>query len=180
MGTLQAIETQYKDYRFRSRLEARWAVFFDALGLDWNYEPEGYNLGEAGYYLPDFWLPLPTIEYLSAGFFIEIKGVKPTEEYLDKLRVLSVQSKHSVWCFVGEPGKQHRFIAHNSGRGGWQENYECEGCHMDSFTFDLSCTFARFWTCGINQPPKKCNVDYAIRAARSARFEHGETPQVRR
>jgi hypothetical protein len=25
----KAIETHYKGYRFRSRLEARWAVFFD-------------------------------------------------------------------------------------------------------------------------------------------------------
>jgi hypothetical protein len=30
---LQAIETFYRGYRFRSRLEARWAVLFDALGI---------------------------------------------------------------------------------------------------------------------------------------------------
>lgn len=54
---MKAIETQYKGYRFRSRLEARWAVFMDALGLRWEYEVEGYDLGEQGYYLPDFWLP---------------------------------------------------------------------------------------------------------------------------
>lgn len=52
--TIKAIETTYKGYRFRSRLEARWAVFFDALGVRWEYEPEGYDLGEAGWYLPDF------------------------------------------------------------------------------------------------------------------------------
>lgn len=51
---MKAIETRYKGYRFRSRLEARWAVFFDALGIKWEYEPEGYDLGEAGWYLPDF------------------------------------------------------------------------------------------------------------------------------
>jgi hypothetical protein len=28
--TIQAIETVYRGHRFRSRLEARWAVFFDA------------------------------------------------------------------------------------------------------------------------------------------------------
>ena len=56
---IEAIETQYKGYRFRSRLEARWAVFFDALGLSWEYEPEGFDLGEHGWYLPDFrvWTP---------------------------------------------------------------------------------------------------------------------------
>lgn len=54
---IQAIETQYKGYRFRSRLEARWAVFFDALNIEWEYEKEGYDLGKTGWYLPDFWLP---------------------------------------------------------------------------------------------------------------------------
>ena len=55
--TIKPIETQFKGYRFRSRLEARWAVFFDALGIQWEYEKEGYDLGELGWYLPDFWLP---------------------------------------------------------------------------------------------------------------------------
>ena len=56
VGTLKAIETRYKGYRFRSRLEARWAVYFDTLGYEWEYEKEGYDLGDAGWYLPDFWL----------------------------------------------------------------------------------------------------------------------------
>jgi hypothetical protein len=43
---IKAIETRYKGYRFRSRLEARWAVFFDALGVEWEYEKEGFDLGE--------------------------------------------------------------------------------------------------------------------------------------
>lgn len=50
---MKAIETVYRGYRFRSRLEARWAVFFDALGLEWEYEPEGFQIGNS-YYLPDF------------------------------------------------------------------------------------------------------------------------------
>ena len=55
---IRAIETRYKGYRFRSRLEARWAVFFDALDLKWEYEPEGF-VTDAGPYLPDFrvWTP---------------------------------------------------------------------------------------------------------------------------
>jgi len=31
MSVPQVIETEYKWYRFRSRTEARWAVFFDTL-----------------------------------------------------------------------------------------------------------------------------------------------------
>jgi hypothetical protein len=53
----KAIETCYKNYRFRSRLEARYAIFFDALGVQWEYEPEKYDLGQLGSYLPDFYFP---------------------------------------------------------------------------------------------------------------------------
>ncbi len=56
MAAIKAIETQYKGYRFRSRLEARWAIFFDFSGIKWYYENEGYELS-SGWYLPDFWLP---------------------------------------------------------------------------------------------------------------------------
>jgi hypothetical protein len=36
------------------RLEARWAVFFDALGIRYEYEKE-FDLA-CTHYLPDFWL----------------------------------------------------------------------------------------------------------------------------
>lgn len=51
--TLKPIETRYKGYRFRSRLEARWAVAFDAMEFRWAYEPEGFTTPFGGY-LPDF------------------------------------------------------------------------------------------------------------------------------
>jgi len=54
---IKPIETVYNGYRFRSRLEARWAVFFDALGVKYQYEPEGLDLGTFGWYLPDFYVP---------------------------------------------------------------------------------------------------------------------------
>ncbi len=46
MGTTatNAIETHYAGCRFRSRLEARWAVFFDAIGIEWQYEPQGFEI----------------------------------------------------------------------------------------------------------------------------------------
>lgn len=46
MRELKAIQTEYKGYLFRSRLEVRWAVFFDACGMEWEYDPEGYDLGD--------------------------------------------------------------------------------------------------------------------------------------
>lgn len=57
--THRAIQTIYRGYRFRSRLEARWAVFFETLGLKWEYEPEGFELGDGFRYLPDFRVTYP-------------------------------------------------------------------------------------------------------------------------
>ena len=56
-GEIKAIETRYKGSRFRSLTEARWAVLFDALGIEWVYELEEYTLPDPfGPYLPDFYL----------------------------------------------------------------------------------------------------------------------------
>lgn len=73
---VRAIPTRYKGYHFRSRLEARWAVFFDAIGLEYQYELQGFEVGfdhtsEGGpgcsRYLPDFYLP-------DSKVWVEIKG----------------------------------------------------------------------------------------------------------
>ena len=68
----RAITTSYRGYRFRSRLEARWAVFFDEMGIGWMYEPEGYVIGGKRY-LPDF--------LLECGTWVEVKG---SEEWMSK------------------------------------------------------------------------------------------------
>lgn len=36
---IKAHPTEYSGVRFRSRLEARWAAFFDLIGWKWEYEP---------------------------------------------------------------------------------------------------------------------------------------------
>lgn len=80
--TLKAIDTHYNGYKFRSRLEARWAVFFDALGIKYEYEKEGYDLGDGLYYLPDFYLP-------ESNEFVEIK---PLNKY----------TPPKAWYFAGK------------------------------------------------------------------------------
>lgn len=74
---MRAIETRYKGYRFRSRLEARWAVFFDALGIEWEYEPEGYELSDGERYLPDF--------ELRNGPYRSLYEIKPHGSQSDKM-----------------------------------------------------------------------------------------------
>lgn len=91
---LKAIETVYQGCRFRSRLEARWAIFFDTLRILWKYEAEGYDL-DGTQYLPDFWLP----EY---NCFVEIKGQEPTKEEIDKAYKLCLYSGKEVYVFSGD------------------------------------------------------------------------------
>ena len=78
LKTLVPIQTEYKGILFRSRLEARWAVFFDCCGADWEYEPQGYECEDGTRYLPDFllhnvrfFMDDDSHEY---DVFVEIKG----------------------------------------------------------------------------------------------------------
>lgn len=72
---IKAIETEYGGCRFRSRLEARWAVFFTELGWRWTYEPEGFQL-DSGWYLPDFLVHVSNPAEGSGDRWIEVKPFK--------------------------------------------------------------------------------------------------------
>ena len=76
---IKAIETEYRGFRFRSRLEARWAVFFDAAGIAWEYEPEGYDC-DGVLYLPDFRIIVNDEFWL----YVEVKG-KMQDTDLEKI-----------------------------------------------------------------------------------------------
>src|SRR4030042_1299855 len=57
--------TTYNGINFRSRIEARWAVFMDNCGVKYEYEPETFKLS-SGLYVPDFFL-------IDLDCFLEIK-----------------------------------------------------------------------------------------------------------
>lgn len=95
---IKAIPATYNGVTFRSRTEARWAVFFDALGVRWEYEHEGYQL-PSGWYLPDFWLP-----ELSGGMFAEIKPRRaPTEREAQAVKELCAATGKMTCIFPGAP-----------------------------------------------------------------------------
>ena len=87
MNENKAIETIYKGCKFRSRLEARWAVFFDNCNADWEYEPEGYDLGNGIYNLPDF-LIRNVDGRVGGDLYVEVKGVM-TEKDMHKIKLFS-------------------------------------------------------------------------------------------
>lgn len=194
---MKAIETIYKGYRFRSRLEARWAVFLDACGADWEYEPEGFELEDGTKYLPDFLVH--NVDGRCGGFgtdlYIEVKGVM-TEADAKKI---------NGFC-----------------RDGWMDDGSNKtpiyvvgaipnGCTMEDIIWDMNdmcyedfcgCYFYNFETVdgdhfgafpGVNKDGRfelfgddsnyiadmdKAKTLAAFFSARQARFEHGETPEV--
>lgn len=72
-GSQLGIPTAYRGTHFRSRLEAKWAAFFDLIGWSWIYEPM-----DADGYIPDFLIQGPR------PFFVEVGAVYTTAEYIAK------------------------------------------------------------------------------------------------
>lgn len=122
---IKAIETFYAGCLFRSRLEARWAVFYDALGIAWHYEPEGFDLTgkNLGLYLPDFWLP-------EQKYLVEIKGQEPTPEETLKteLAAEAIGAERAFIFFGAIPGP---------------DPWATDGAHL---VYDK--TYPRTWDCG--------------------------------
>lgn len=218
---IKAIETSYKGYRFRSRLEARWAVFFDSLGVKWEYEREGYRL-PSGLYLPDFGLP-------HVESWVEIKGKEPTDLEKQLACELAEATRSRVFIFDGDlPGysldwsdffdkENNTYLPwlndDDSIVASWDNYYafcicdecglvglefegrtdrldckECYRCMMERHKQNVSevrpCPFPKgcHKRCRrSSHGDKYCSIDHprivaAIRAAHSARFEHGEKP----
>ena len=103
---IKAIETKYNGYKFRSRLEARWAVFFDAANIKYEYEPEGYELADNERYLPDFYLPdediFVEVKAPRESAFFEIKkAIKFVKSANKPLLILSnlPDTSHAIWFY---------------------------------------------------------------------------------
>lgn len=87
-----ALPTYYRGIEFRSRLEARWAVFFDWMHIRWEYEKEGYEFEGGLRYLPDFWLP-------KQDCWVEIKPTQPSDIEERKAAALANGSGKPVYLF---------------------------------------------------------------------------------
>jgi len=107
-SNLKPIETKYKGYKFRSRLEARWAVFFEGMGLDWTYEPEGFQLPSNTWYLPDFFVKG---HITGENYYYEIKprGSKPC------LKVKEFNDYKNIVQLNGDPFDYVKFLCPRCG-----------------------------------------------------------------
>lgn len=185
MKTIKAIETSYKGYKFRSRIEARFALLFDVMGIDWDYEPEGFEL-PSGWYLPDFFVRYPpdspqSKQHHGAGYWVEIKGATPTEKEIQLCIELAEHTTHKAWIYYNGIGSNGRaFEAQRK-----KESIMPEGAKN---LLSLGESIMRSREAGeirFSAPIHCCasidamdDFDRALTFARSARFEHGETPNV--
>lgn len=199
---IKAIETRYKGYRFRSRLEARWAVFFEALGYQWEYEPEGFVMPSGVHYLPDFKVTLHAGNI--AWYEIKPSGLESDEkhrefsmslppfelkggDHFSKLLSgdpLAALEKNSYCPACGVIG------ASEVGGGGGTTLFACPFC-SDGIVPDFVFTAENgVGSIGYQVEYHKGMVEVdnddlfevnnmvlsATRKARAARFEHGEAP----
>lgn len=109
MGNLghAPIPTLYNGTLFRSRLEARWAVFFDQIGLDWYYEPVKWVNGSIEY-TPDFHvggLHCKDAKRTDSGggMTVEIKPTKPNKSYVEYLLSVRDPKRDLLLVLIGEP-----------------------------------------------------------------------------
>lgn len=172
------ISTYYKGFRFRSRLEARWAICLDFLGWEWEYEPEGYEFSDGTRYLPDFRLKCaPTmpnnpanVAWAKGPWWIEVKRSDPTALEIDLARSLSKEGGGCVAFAIGNP------CPYTLGSGlpvvGGISNFEYE-----KYGVGLTTWFRKRWGHPCYQPADEPAVQdvVACAAATSARFEFGET-----
>ena len=201
---LRAIETEYKGYRFRSRLEARWAVFFDACGVKWEYEPEGFILPNGQQYLPDFLLHDVTFNHAcyreGNDLYVEVKG-QMTAEDAEKIKGFAFPFEDEDWdaAMINPLLVVGNIPAGDTIRELEDAVFETAfgpapfGVSLFNFeTVDGDYFGAmpgvgkdgRFQLFGADSSytgdMNKGATERAYRLARQARFEYGETPRVRR
>lgn len=191
---IKAIETRYKGYRFRSRLEARWAVFFDTMKQDWEYEPEGFVLSDGKHYLPDFRVKTPQ----GKDAWYEVKPSVVTSD--DKFNLFSQECGGRAALLSGDP---FEFICSGKFKGCPRCGVLSEpqyGSDQSGSEIEWGCEWCDFDTPSGGDNPQEIGMfnipvksrkgfvlvpldafhfyrsiirDYAEKA-RSARFEHGE------
>jgi hypothetical protein len=173
------IETTHAHVRFRSRTEARWAVFWDELGIRWSYEVEGF-LPAGTSYLPDFvifpalgtvWVEIkPTWQADPDGVakFRKFAGERPQPSRA--ALIIGLPTLHNTPLVIGGDDNQD-----NPVRGGWDDDTQewrpCPSGHHFDLAFP-GAFYAKFADDGCS--PYGCGGDGEARiaAASQAALSH--------
>ena len=157
------IQTSYSGYKFRSRLEARWAVFLDCLGWKWQYEAEGYHLPNGQMYLPDFQFDPTT--------YGEVKPESASDEDFAKARALCAAGKCDVLLLNGMPTASPLTLLE------WDKHTNSVAS-VEVSLMPVGDKYHPFYYGGFEKgcwPKYDALLERAVTRARSARFEHGES-----
>lgn len=146
---MEVIETEYNGFRFRSRLEARWAVFMDAMRVPYQYEPEAFVL-DGLFYLPDFWLP-------QTNSYLEIKPERPSAEEMEKAYRLAKFTERRVHIMFGQPESPEVGSSESAYLFVWMHDQEGDHPGWDCFHWWCECP-----RCG------RCEIQFNGRADRIA------------
>lgn len=161
---LKAISTAYGGCNFRSRLEARWAIYFDAIGWRWNYEPEGFELPSGVKYLPDFWFP-------AFNLYAEIKHEGAPTSAFNKARGFG-GCGFPILLLEGLPERRaYPLCAPTRNPGDLTVSVSLMPARMKYAPLFYGPTFALGEFSHYDQPTLA-----ACALAKSARFEFGDTP----
>lgn len=168
---IKPIETIYNGYKFRSRLEARWAVFFDAMGIKYEYEPEGFRLQDGSCYLPDFRIYVASRIHKNP-IYAEVKGCMTDNDYR---KVCLFSEEYPILILGGIPKDHWEWRSAND------EDYRFFSYGLidgDEYCALFSKYEGETWLCGADHEQWDCGeaLDMALAKARQARFEHGEVP----
>lgn len=163
----KVLPTEYMGITYRSRLEARWAVFFSEMNYSFSYEPEG--IAVCGGYRPDFLLKLrlddTPHEY---SVLAEVKPDKFTDVERDKCLGASLHTGMPIFLLADQPSAEaYDFITSWSAAAGY----------VDTVPALLPClgTGMRVWHGAYSSADlEKLGEDYAgaVCAARNERFEN--------
>lgn len=193
---MKAIETMYNGYRFRSRLEARWAVFFDSMGIRYEYEPEGFEMELAGNdgtitlrYLPDFYFPDFKLygEVKPAGHQGELSkdDVERMSWFVDYGGPLSngliflgyIPSPKNIWMFEyailrwhGE-GLEWGYVEANDDAVPIMNSFWNLGYYSAPFSFEDKADLVLTTTASMDKGTSLPRITKALTRARQARFE---------
>ena len=175
--SIKAIETKYNGFRFRSRLEARWAIFFDSIGLKYEYEIEGFEMNGIRY-LPDFYIP-------SLDRWFEIKGKPLSETEMKKCEEFCFNKdneniKFSVLIGTPEAVRIDNFVGITEFVWEWPSDKYPENYRMlaprELSEKEYYSRFVRgLW---VVPDVTEENLAMAAIAAGEARFEFGENVQI--
>ena len=175
----KAIETVYNGYRFRSRLEARWAVFFDAAGIKYEYEPEGFDLGGGLYYLPDFRIWVNCRNYPGKPtyrpIYVEVKGYMDDES---KNKIEKFGHELIVLTNIPADHKEYfdQYCLYQKNVDGFYGYNNFRYIDGDEYCAFFTLSNGNVWIAGADHDQWDGGklMDDCLLKARQARFEHGE------